>query len=278
MTIRQTLVLVLFAMAVPFAGCWKRMPASSGGYVLKYRLADGEQVEPDLMAAAMQQRLVAAHLDQATVRVGEGGEYVVELPAADAFEVARAKDFLRQSGHLAFRIVADKDLDQGIAEAALAGVAPDTEPAADGPSFAWVRLDAELFPVEDWMVVRDNESDGKDVLVLVSLDDVMGHELKSAVAGRDESLRPCIMGSLNAEGARKMQLLTSGNIKRRLGIIWDGRLLSCPVVQSAIATHLQITGRFEEEEVQRIVTILKSGTLPAKLAEKPISEQKIAAP
>jgi preprotein translocase subunit SecD len=272
------LVLVLVMATATVAGCRKPTLQSSGGYVLKYRLADGEQVEPELMAAAMQQRLVGASLDKATVRVAEDGEFVVELPAAEVFEVEMAKKFLRPSGHLAFRIVADKKLDERIVEAALAGSAQDTESVADGSSFAWARLDPESTPVEDWMVVRDIESGEKEVLTLVSLDDVMGHELQSAMAGRDELLRPCIIGSLNSEGARKMQLLTSANIKRHLGIIWDGQLLSCPMVQSAISTHLQITGRFEEEEVHRIVTILKSGTLPARLDDIPVSEKKVSPP
>jgi preprotein translocase subunit SecD len=278
MKTQLAMAVVLLVVMFVCGGCRKRTLQTSGGYVLTYRLAEGEQVEPELMATAMQQRLVSAHLEQATVRAAQGGEFIVELPAADEFELERAKKLLRQSGHLSFRVVADCKLDSAIAEAALGGKSPDAEPSADESSFTWVRIDPKQLPVEDWMVVRDIESGEKEVLVLVSLDDVMGHELKSAIQGRDESLRPCIMGSLNAEGSRKMQLLTEGNLRRRLGIIWDGRLLSAPVVQSAITTHLQITGQFSEDEVQQIVAVLKSGTLPARLDGDPVSEEQIVPP
>jgi len=150
--------LIVLLMAAGFAaGCGKPNLKTSGGYVLTYRLAQGEKADLDLMAAAMQQRLVAAGLPHAKVRPSEGGELIVEMPAADGADVARAKAYLKQAGHLEFRIIADNKIDTTIAEAALAGKAPDGEPAADDSSFAWVRLDPKLSPVEDWMVVRDIE-------------------------------------------------------------------------------------------------------------------------
>jgi hypothetical protein len=232
----------------------------------------GFEIRKDLERPAP--RLVAADLPLAQVRPSNDGELIVELPGADSADVARAKDFLKQAGHLAFRIVADRDADKPIAEAALAGKAPDAAAADDDSSFAWVRLDTKLSPVEDWMVTRDIESGEKEILVLLSLDDVTGNELTRASVGRDESLQPCIFGSLNAEGARKMQLLTGGNIDRRLAIILDGNLLSMPVVRSPIAADLQITGRFTRRSAPDRDSP-QVGTLPARLEDAPIRNGRL---
>jgi len=63
---------------------------------------------------------------------------------------------------------------------------------------------------------------------------------------------------------------------RRLGIILDGELLSAPVIQSAISTNGQISGRFTEEDVNFLVGVLNAGSLPAALQKEPISQQRIS--
>jgi preprotein translocase subunit SecD len=272
---RLGLAVLLIATGLA-GGCRQPTLQTSGGYVLTYRLAEGEKADLPQMAVAMQQRLVAANLPLAHVRSYEDGKLVVELPGADKADVAQAKDYLKCAGYLAFQIVADKVADQAVATAALADQPPPADVAADGPSFAWVRLDTNVSAVEDWMVVRDSESSEKEVLVLVSANDVTGNELESAARGENPTIYSHINVSLNSEGGHKMQLLTSGNIDRRLGIILDGKLLSWPVIRSTITSKLQITGQFTPEEADRIVTILKSGTLPARLADEPESVELVS--
>jgi SecD/SecF fusion protein len=106
---------------------------------------------------------------------------------------------------------------------------------------------------------------------------VQGSDLATATTGRDQSLRPCIFFSMQGEGIWKMSNLTGSNVERKLAIIFDNELKSAPNIQEKISERGEITGQFSQEEVQFIVDILKSGSLPVMLYEKPISENTIGA-
>ena len=118
----------------------------------------------------------------------------------------------------------------------------------------------------------------RDVDVLLLYDaayDLRGEDLRSATTGRDQSLRPCIFFTMKGEGITKMGTLTQENLRRKLAIVFDNVLLSAPVIQSRIDERGEITGQFTEEEVQFIVDILKSGSMPVVLYKNPISENQI---
>ena len=62
----------------------------------------------------------------------------------------------------------------------------------------------------------------------------------------------------------------------RLGIVLDGVLLSAPTIRSTISSDGQITGSFQQADVEFLVGVLNAGSLPAALYSEPISEQKIS--
>ena len=68
-----------------------------------------------------------------------------------------------------------------------------------------------------------------------------------------------------------------GNFHRRMAIIMDDKVLSAPNLNSPISNSGQITGNFTQEEVEFLVTILRSGRLPATLSEEPVSENRVGA-
>ena len=112
-----------------------------------------------------------------------------------------------------------------------------------------------------------------DALMVYDPDnDIRGEDLQYARSGRDESLRPCIHFGMRAFGSQKMSFLTSHNLQRKLAIIFDGELLSAPTIQGRISDSGQITGQFPQEEVDFIVNILKSGSLPIVLDKEPIQD------
>ena len=118
----------------------------------------------------------------------------------------------------------------------------------------------------------------REVDVLLVYDaayDLRGEDLRTTTKGRDQTLRPCIFFTMKGEGIFKMGALTQENIKRKLAIVFDNTLLSAPVIQSRIDENGQITGQFTDEEVQFIVDILKSGSMPVVLQKAPISENRI---
>ena len=64
--------------------------------------------------------------------------------------------------------------------------------------------------------------------------------------------------------------------KRRLGIILDEELLSAPALQAVIRETGEITGDFSQADVDWMVGILNSGSLPAALAKTPIGKETIS--
>ncbi|MCO6455284.1 MAG: protein translocase subunit SecD [Pirellulaceae bacterium] len=122
-----------------------------------------------------------------------------------------------------------------------------------------------------------------EIDVLVAANDganVTGEDLGAVSSGHDESLRPCVNFTMRGDGARRFASLTSqnlpdGQLRRRLGIILDGNLLSAPEIRSRIADRGQITGTFTRAEVDDLVGILRAGRLPAALNKTPISQNQI---
>lgn len=266
-------MLLCFALS-GLPGCGQPTLKSHGGYVLTYRLApDQEGVDHQQMAEAMQQRLRSAGLRSAAVRVTKDNQFLVELPAAVQADANRAEQQLELAGHLELRIVAERGQDDAVIEAALAAAEKADEAPAE--SYRWVSMTEEQVTIEDWMVLRDTANGDREILVLVSDDDVFGSDFGGVAKGIDQNLQPCIDGILKGEGAFKMGMLTSGNIKRRLGIIFDDKLLSAPVIQSKIVDRLQVTGDFSSEHVDSIILALRAGAFPARLEKSPVSIEKI---
>ncbi len=73
------------------------------------------------------------------------------------------------------------------------------------------------------------------------------------------SLRNDALGQIAIEieftevGTNKMESVTVAHAKKRLAIVVNGRIISAPIIQSKISSKALITGRFTQEEAQRIV-------------------------
>ena len=111
---------------------------------------------------------------------------------------------------------------------------------------------------------------------------VNGDDLASAQTGFEKTGQPIVEFRLNTAGASKMLAMTSRNIPdgkfhRRMAIIMDKKVLSAPNLNGPISNSGQITGNFTKEEVDFLVTILRSGRLPATLSEEPASENSVGA-
>jgi SecD/SecF fusion protein len=111
--------------------------------------------------------------------------------------------------------------------------------------------------------------------VLIGPQNVTGADFAAVSTGRDASLRACVLATLNSAGAARMRALSSQNIDRKLGIVFDGTLLTAPVIRSAIESELQLTGNFTDEDVDVMVAVLRSGTLPVPLKNEPKLVKKV---
>jgi preprotein translocase subunit SecD len=110
-----------------------------------------------------------------------------------------------------------------------------------------------------------------------------GRLLKSASVGYDEMGKPQINFELNKasdqpqdDGPRIFGEWSSQNIGKYLAITLDKRIISAPVIQSAITQGTgRITGKFTVSEAQSTVTVLKYGALPVALE---VIEQRSVGP
>mgnify|MGYP005843747983 CR=1 FL=1 len=93
-----------------------------------------------------------------------------------------------------------------------------------------------------------------------------GKDLKSADVAFDDFGRPMIKFSLNPEGAQKFADHTRANVGKYLTIVMDKRVLSSPVIKSAITEgEGVIEGQFSLDEARGLVIQLKYGALPVPL-------------
>lgn len=90
--------------------------------------------------------------------------------------------------------------------------------------------------------------------------------------------------TMTAGGAEKMLQLTGANqpmpntgFKRRMAILLDGAVLSAPNLNSPIRGEGVIQGAFTLKDVEFLVQILNSGSLPGAISKEPISENIVGA-
>lgn len=73
--------------------------------------------------------------------------------------------------------------------------------------------------------------------------------------------KPIVEAKLNEAGANQMEWLTSRNIGQRLAIVFNGKVLTAPMIRSTIRGALTIDGGLEGfpgDEVDRIVAAIKA--------------------
>ncbi|NQW08480.1 MAG: protein translocase subunit SecD, partial [Alphaproteobacteria bacterium] len=94
---------------------------------------------------------------------------------------------------------------------------------------------------------------------------VSGENLIDAQPTFDEG-RPVVSFRFDSIGGRRFGDVTSQNVGRPFAILLDGKVISAPVIQSAILGGSGIiTGQFSVKEVQDLSLLLRAGALPAPL-------------
>ena len=96
---------------------------------------------------------------------------------------------------------------------------------------------------------------------------VQGDELTDSQPGFDQQTSlPIITFRFNQSGARKFGRFTQANVGRPFAIVLDDKVLSAPVIQTAILGGTgQISGNFTVDSANALAVQLRSGALPAKL-------------
>jgi preprotein translocase subunit SecD len=191
--------------------------------------------------------------DSVVTRQGED-RVLVQIPGGQ-IDRSRARELLRVTGFLEFKIVRDSDETEELLLARHPGGLPtDTVIATE----------------------RDRETDR--VLSAYLLDRqaaLTGDKLKDARVDFDRQGRPIVAFAFDDEGGRQFGEMTGANIGQRLAIVLDNRVYSAPVIRSRISNRGQIEGRFTPQEAADLAVVLRSGSLPIPVQ---IEEERTVGP
>jgi len=180
---------------------------------------------------------------------------VVELPGIQ--DTAEAKRILGKVANLEFRLVANLEA-----------------PASERQRFEYRSTDRA--GMTEWLE--------REVII-------SGERVSNAQASFDQNGRPNVQISLDSEGGTLMSRATRSNIKRRMGVLFierkfrtryevgdDGKevavktaydekkLLTAPVIQSALGAQFQITGLDSPQESSELALMLRAGALAAPIS------------
>lgn len=81
--------------------------------------------------------------------------------------------------------------------------------------------------------------------------------------------KSCIVNlTLTEEGAVKFAVATAANVGKQIAIVYDGEVISAPVVNEAISGgECQISGSFTYEEAEQLASTIRIGSLSLELQE-----------
>ncbi len=180
---------------------------------------------------------------------------VIQLPGVD--DPARVKDIIKTTAVLQFRIV------EGSPAATAEATLNTVDPA--------MKADVDVLPG-----TREDElgrAAGTEFYAVRKTVPVTGTDLKTASVTKGQLGQPNVGFSLTPDGARKFGELTGNNIKRRLAIVLDNKVVSAPVINSRIDDQGRIEGNFSVQQASDLALILRSGSLPASLT--PMEERTV---
>jgi preprotein translocase subunit SecD len=186
--------------------------------------------------------IIRRRIDQLGTRepniVRQGKDRIV-IEAAGESDPDRLKAVIGQTAKLTFQMV---DETASLQDAAAGRVPPGDEllPSTDNYSPAYV-------------VKKRAE--------------VTGEMLVDAQPRFDQQTgRPIVQFRFNGQGARRFGEISSQNIGHKFAIVLDSKVISAPVIQSAITGGSgQITGNFTQESANDLSILLRAGALPAPL-------------
>ena len=226
-----------------------RDAASSTGTTDYQVAAQGNEVSLTLPAAALRDRANAAVIQSIEIvrrRIDETGvidpqitrqgenRIVVQLPGIE--DPNRIKELLGKTARMTFRLLDET--------ANLAGNPP---------------------PGVDFLPVEGQPGQKEPVRRRIEVD---GANLTDARPGQDSSRGAgwVVNFTFDSVGARRFADVTNQNVGKRFAIVLDDKVISAPVIQTAITGGRgQISGSFNARSANDLSVLLRAGALPAPL-------------
>ena len=269
-------------MLLVFVGGCTEQPV---GKVLVYEVdsgsesdSDSQPVDTEALVAALNRRINPGWTKRARIRPLGEGQVEIAVYGNDPEMVERIERLAESAGTLEFRILANRRDHPALIEQAQQVESRTVRDAARKILAEWVPVASdqeESFSDDPEIATRETQWRGRpstEILVVKDPFDVTGAYLAQATADVDERLEPCVNFRFNYKGGQLFGGLTGSNLpdevtgfRRRLGIILDGYLHSAPGIRTTIRERGQITGGFTKQEVEDMVDVFNSGSLPATL-------------
>ena len=225
-----------------------REAASSAGPAEYDVSVDGGEVALSLSPVALRDRANAAVLQSIEIvrrRIDETGvlDPVITRQAADRIVVQlpgvedpnRIKELLGRTARMTFRLLDET-----------------------------ANLNAAPPPGVDFLPLEGQPNAKEPVRRRVEVD---GASLTDARPGQDnQNGRWVVNFTFDSVGARRFGDVTTANVGRRFAIVLDDKVISAPVIQTAITGGRgQISGNFNARSAQDLAVLLRAGALPAPL-------------
>lgn len=108
--------------------------------------------------------------------------------------------------------------------------------------------------------------DGAIVLEGTDVADAQAASRTDEITGNREYV---VSLTLTDDGAVKFGVATAANIGKQIAIVYDGEVISAPMVNEAISNgQAQISGSFTFEEAEQLASTIRIGTLSLELQEQ----------
>ena len=221
-----------------------------GAMQFRLKAMSASAIERDTIDHAVEtirNRVDALGVTEPLIAPESGNRIVIQLPGVD--DPARVKDIIKTTAQLQFRLVEGAP-----------GPTPETALQTVDPA---MKNDVEILPgtKEDEL----GRAIGTEWYAVRKTIPVTGTDLKTASVQKGRLSEPVVGFSLTPDGARKFGDLTGNNIKRRLAIVLDNKIVSAPVINSRIDDRGEIEGSFTTQKAADLALVLRSGSLPASL-------------
>ncbi|MVN88664.1 protein translocase subunit SecD [Deinococcus sp. HMF7620] len=187
------------------------------------------RAELDRVKTVIENRINALGVAEPTVTIAGGKRVVVEIPGATPAVQDRARNIIKQTARLEFRVVQD-------------GAQPDPTLQQSNPRTGGYTL-AQLGPVQ-----------------------ATGEVIQDAQAGTDPQSGRWVVTFQNTDkGAQTFGDFTGKNVGKLMAVVLDDQIQSVATIQVRLFRDVQITGNFSPEEANQLALVLKSGALPIKI-------------
>jgi len=191
--------------------------------------------------------------DSVVTRQGDD-RVLVQIPGEE-IDRDRARNLLKSTGFLEFKIVIDAD---------------------DSEAQLLARHPEGLDP-NQVVVKQVDEETGAEVgaFLVPKVADLTGDYLEDARVAFDQQQRPIVEFTFGPEGGEIFENLTEKNRGKLLAIILDENVYSAPAIRARISTRGMIEGRFTAEEAADLAVILRAGSLSVPVV---IEEERTVGP